>query len=198
MGTMFDTASDPGATFSGLSVEAVAAYGNGKFANYTRAKQQFPNAHVLQIDVSGQGIGDTGDFEPGDMRYSRAGSWAKERIRAGVKRPVLYFSVSHWQEVMASLREAGVSRNDVRIWTAHYNGRPHLCSAACGFGITGTADATQWGSRDAHGTLPSRYAGRNIDVSMTADDFWGGATSSGGGARHHSKKAAHKTAHHGR
>ena len=87
MGTMFDTASDPGATFSGLSVEAVAAYGNGKFANYTRAKQQFPNAHILQIDVSGQGIGDTGDFEPGDMRYSRAGSWAKQRLAAGVKRP---------------------------------------------------------------------------------------------------------------
>ena len=184
MGTMFDTTSDFGATLSGLPVEAVAAYGNGRFANFTRAKQAFPNAHILQIDVSGQGIGDAGDFEPGDMRYSRAGSWAKQRIEAGVKRPVIYFSVSNWQAVMASLREAGVSRNAVRLWTAHYNGRAHLCSSACGFGVTGTADATQWGSADARGTLPSRYAGRNIDVSTTADDFWDGATSSRGHAAH--------------
>jgi peptidoglycan hydrolase-like protein with peptidoglycan-binding domain len=173
MGTMFDTTSDPRATFSGLSVEAVAAYGNGRFANYAAAKQQFPHAHLLEVDVSGQGIGNTGDFEAGDMAFSHAGSWAKGRMAAGVARPVVYFAVSNWPAVMQSLAAAGVSRQHVRVWTAHYNGRPHLCSAACGFGVTGTADATQWGSADARGTLPGPYAGRNIDVSETAGDFWG-------------------------
>jgi peptidoglycan hydrolase-like protein with peptidoglycan-binding domain len=175
MGTMFDTTSDPGATFSGLSVEAVAAYGNGRFANYAAAKQHFPHARLLEVDVSGQGIGNAGDFEAGDMEFSHAGGWAKGRLAAGVVRPVVYFAVSNWRAVMQSLEAAGIPRQRVRVWTAHYNGRPHLCSAACGFGVTGSADATQWGSADARGTLPSPYAGRNIDVSETADDFWSAA-----------------------
>jgi hypothetical protein len=174
MGTMFDTVGDPGRTFAGLTVEAVAAYGNGRFANYTKAKAEFPRAHILEIDVLGEGIGNAGDFEPGDMAPSRAGTWAKSRINAGVSRPVIYFSVSNWSPVMHALQGAAIARDKVRLWTAHYTGRPHLCSAACGpFGVTGTADATQWGSSDAHGTLPPPYGGRNIDVSMTADNFWG-------------------------
>jgi peptidoglycan hydrolase-like protein with peptidoglycan-binding domain len=172
MGTMFDTVNDPARTFAGLPVEAVAAYGNGRFANFAAAKREFPRAHLLEIDVSGQGIGNAGDFEPGDMAYSSAGRWAKQRLDAGVWRPVLYFSVSNWQAVFQSLNAAGVPRSKVRIWTAHYTGRPHLCSSACNRAVSGTADATQWGSPDARGTLPSPYAGHNVDVSITANDFW--------------------------
>lgn len=175
MGTMFDTVSDPKQTFAGLEVEAIAAYGNGNFANFKAAKKEFPHVHVLEIDVSGQSIGNAGDFEVGDMAISHAGSWAKGRIAAGVHRPVIYFSASNWTAIMASLHAAGLKRSDVRIWTAHYTGHPHLCSSACGFGITGHADATQWGSPQAGGTLPPPYAGRNIDVSMTAPNFFGKA-----------------------
>lgn len=174
MGTMLDTVSDLRQTFSGLKVEAVAAYGNGRYANFKEAKKAFPNAHVLEIDVSGEGLGNCGDFEPGDMAYTSAGRWAKERIAAGVHRPVIYFSASNWGAVMQSLKAAGISRKDVRIWTAHYNGKDHLCSSKCGFGITGRADATQWGSSDAAGTLPAKYAGRNIDVSKTSPGFFAG------------------------
>jgi hypothetical protein len=171
MGTMFDTVGDPREVFSGLEVEAVAAYGNGSFANYGKAKAEFPRVPVLEIDVSGEGIGDAGDFERGDMPYSEAGGWAKRRIEAGVHRPVVYFSVSNWPEVKQSLEAAGIHPDQVRLWTAHYTGRAHLCSSACGFGDKPTdhADATQWGSE---GTLPPPYSGRNIDVSMTADDFF--------------------------
>ncbi len=172
MGTMFDTVNDPGGTFAGLEVEAIAAYGNGKFANFKSAKKQFPAAHVLKIDVSGEGIGNVGDFEAGDIPYAEAGSWAKGRIEAGVHRPVVYFSVSNWGAVMASLAAAGLKKSDVRIWTAHYNGVAHLCSAKCGFGVTGRAHATQWGSADAHGTLPDPYNGRVIDVSKTSKAFF--------------------------
>ena len=174
METMFDTTdAHPRDTLAGLQVDAVAAYGNGRFSNFVAAKQEFPTAHVLEIDVSGQGIGNAGDFEAGDMAYAHAGPWAKGRIEAGVSRPVIYFQVSSWQPVMESLEAAGVHRDHVRLWTAHYSGHPHLCSPACGFGVTGTADATQWGSPQARGTLPGPYASRNIDVSSTAADFWG-------------------------
>jgi hypothetical protein len=172
MGTMFDTVSDPKGTFAGLEVEAIAAYGNGSFANFKSAKNEFPAAHVLEIDVNGQGIGDVGDFEAGDMAFSHVGSWAKARIEAGVHRPVIYFSVSNWSTVMGSLRAAGLKKSDVRIWTAHYNGVAHLCSADCGFGVDDHAHATQWGSANAHGTLPPPYTGRAIDVSMTGKGFF--------------------------
>lgn len=179
MGTMLDTVDDPRATFSGLTVEAVAAYGNGRFANYVVAREEFPQAHILQIDVTGQGIGEAGDFEPGDLGYDQVGNWARQRMAAGVWRPVIYFSVSNWGTVVNSLAAAGVPRTSVRLWTAHYNGEPHLCSAACGYGVSDTADATQWASSDAAGTLPAMYAGRNLDVSVTADDFWGPGPSPG-------------------
>jgi hypothetical protein len=169
MGTMFDTVDDPRSTFSGLQVEAVAAYGNGHPTNYPQAKKEFPDVPVLEIDVMGERIGDAGDFETGDMHAQEVGSWAKARIDAGVHRPVAYFPVANWRTVIESLAEAKLARDDVRIWTAHHTGRPHLCSSACGFGVTGTADATQWG---APGYLPAPYHGRNIDVSMTANDFF--------------------------
>ncbi|MDA0178786.1 hypothetical protein OJ997_00645 [Solirubrobacter phytolaccae] len=168
MGTMFDTVGDLSETFKGLEVEAVAAYVNGKFANVAAAKAKFPHAHLLEIDVSGQGVGNAGDFEAGDMPYREAGTWARKRI-AHVHRPVVYFQVSSWTSVIEAL---GPLRDQVRLWTAHYTGRPHLCSSACGFGVHGTADATQWGSAQARGTLPGVYANRNIDVSMTSDTFW--------------------------
>ncbi|HKT82753.1 MAG TPA: hypothetical protein VJQ84_02835 [Solirubrobacterales bacterium] len=174
MGTMLDTVDDPQKTFAGLKFDAVAAYGNGKYANFKAAKKEFPDSHVLEIDVTGEGIGNVGDFELGDIPYSKAGSWAKGRLAAGVHRPVIYFSASRWGEIMQSLKAAGVSRKDVRIWTAHYTGKEHVCSSKCGFGIAGKADATQWGSPPPIGKLPAPYAGRNVDVSKTAPSFFAG------------------------
>jgi hypothetical protein len=172
IGTMFDTSDDPGLTFNGLAVVAVAAYGNGSFANHAKAVAAFPNARLLKIDVKGEHIGDTGDFEPGDMAIEHVGPWAKQRIGAGIQRPVVYFSVSRWGAAMQSLAAVGLSRSDVRIWTAHYNGKAHLCSSACDSAVIGTADATQWASPQKPGTLPQEFHGRNLDISMTAGDFW--------------------------
>ena len=42
MGTMFDTVGDPAQTFHGLTVEAVAAYGNGHFPTTTRPRPSSP------------------------------------------------------------------------------------------------------------------------------------------------------------
>lgn len=182
MGIMFDTVNDPRQTFAGLKMDAVAAYANGKFANFKAAKKEFPNTHVIEIDVTGEGIGNCGDFEEGDIPHTRAGAWAKERLAAGVHRPILYFSSSHWGEIMSSLKAAGVSRKDVRIWTAHYTGKEHICSPACKkLGITGKADATQWGSPEPKNTLPPHLADRHLDVSKTGPGFFDGKP--GGGPR---------------
>lgn len=172
---MFDTSDDPATVLAGLQVEAVAAYANGRYANYTAAARAFPTAHLLEIDVAGQRVGNAGDFEQGDMPYSEVGPWASARLSQGVVRPVIYFQVSSWAPVMQSLASAGVSRTQVRLWTAHYNGQPHLCSPACGFGVEQAVDATQWASPQAAGTVPSTFGSRNIDVSLTADAFWGPA-----------------------
>ncbi len=132
------------------------------------AREEFPHVPILEIDVIDEHVGNAGDFEAGDMAYSEAREWAKNRLQAGVHRPVVYFSVSNWGAVKESLAAAGVPRGEVRIWTAHYTGRPHLCAAECGLGDF-HADATQWGSP---GTLPPPYEGRNMDVSMTAENFF--------------------------
>jgi hypothetical protein len=182
MGIMFDTVNDPRQTFAGLKMDAVAAYANGKYANFKAAKREFPKTHVIEIDVTGEGIGNCGDFEEGDIPYSRAGAWAKQRLAAGVHRPIIYFSASRWGEIMASLKAAGVSRKDVRIWTAHYTGKEHICSPACPkLGITGKADATQWGSPEPKNTLPPHLADRHLDVSKTGPGFFDGKP--GGGPR---------------
>jgi hypothetical protein len=175
MGTMLDTSDDPASTFHGLHVQAVAAYANGSTANFERAKAGFPHVHLLKIDVLNAGVGNCGDFEAGDIRFAHAGGWAKGRLQARIWRPVLYFSVSNWGAAMSSLHASGIQRGDVRIWTAHYNGRRHICSAQCTPGLPGTADATQWGSAQSHGTLPPELHGRNVDVSETSDAFWGRA-----------------------
>ena len=122
----------------------------------------------------GAGIGNTGDFEPGDMALDHAGRWAAGRIAAGVWRPVIYFSIGSWDPIAASLKAAGVSRSDIRIWSAHYTGREHLCTSACQGTFTGTADATQWGSPKPKNTLPPAYASRNVDISKNeSSNFWG-------------------------
>ena len=191
---MFDTAaSDPASNFSGLKVEAVAAYGNGRTIrpNFEQARSSFPHVPMLEIDVMNAGIGNAGDFENGDMQYSEAGSWSRGRIAKGVHRPVVYFSVSAWPAIRQSLASAGVSRSDVRLWTAHYSGRAHLCSSVCG--LTGTtADATQWCDP---ATAPPEYRNKDIDVSMTADDFFSAPTHSHHPHEHHEHEH-HEHAHH--
>jgi len=188
MGTMLDTSGDPRATFSGLPFDAIAAYVNGSYDNYQAARAAFPGRPVLAIDVLGQGVGDTGDFEPHAMNPAEAGTWAKKRMSAGIHRPVVYFSVGNWPIISASLGRAGVSRSEVRIWTSHYGHGKHLCTAHCGFGFTGTADATQWSDPTY---LPPPYAGRHLDISLTAPDFFQSAPANHASHGHGKRRRGH-------
>jgi hypothetical protein len=72
--------------------------------------------------------------------------------------------LSNASSLLNTLAGAGIKRSDIRLWTAHYTFKPHRCTAACGFGFTGTADATQW---------TDKSLGRNLDESLCDDEFLG-------------------------
>ena len=143
---------------------AVAGYVNGRWPTYNELVAKFPKAHVLGIAVTSWADAECLDVEPGDATPAVAGAWVKRQEARGVKRPVVYTSVSQAKALIDALAVLGIRRGDVRLWTAHYTGTPHLCSSACGFGFTGTADATQW---------TDKAYGRSLDASLVADGFFG-------------------------
>lgn len=148
------------------NAEAVAGYVGGKWPTYPELVKRFPKAHKLSIAVTSTEDAECLDVEPGDASNIQAPAWVKRQQARGVKKPVVYTSVSNAPALIATLAKAGVKRTDIRLWTAHYTGRPHLCSSACGFGFKFTADATQY---DDHAF------GRSLDVSLCSDAFFGTA-----------------------
>src|SRR6266487_4563491 len=68
------------------------------------------------------------DVEPGDATNADAPAWVKRQIARGVYRPVVYTSLSNVNALLRALAAAGISRPQVRLWTAHYTGREHLCA----------------------------------------------------------------------
>ncbi len=139
---------------------AVAAYKDGAYANVDEARKRFPHARIVSIAVFASHVGEALDIETGDASPSQAAAWVKRQQKRGVKRPIVYANLSTMPVVLKALRAAGISRTDVRVWTAHYTGRPHLCGKGCGLGTT--ADATQWSTN-------SRY-----DESLCSPRFWRG------------------------
>lgn len=101
---------------------------------------RFPAARHLSISVHGMPA-DCADVENGAMT-----SWKGYTVG--------YCSVSSVNFLVA---RDGRPR---KLWTAHYNHQPHLCSPDCWPGLVTTADATQWND-------PGAY-----DESQCADDFF--------------------------
>src|SRR5438067_2070247 len=127
--------------------QAVAGYVNGRWPTYSEVVRRWPKAKHLSIAVTAHADADCLDVEPGDAPNSAAPGWVKRQIARGVHRPVVYTSVSNAVALLKTLANAGIKRNQIRLWTAHYSGREHLCGPACGFGLQTTADATQWTDR---------------------------------------------------
>jgi hypothetical protein len=143
--------------------EAVAGYIGGKWPTYGELVQKFPKAHRLSIAVASHFDAECLDIEPFDATNAVAAGWVKRQQQRGVKRPVVYTSVSNAHALLATLSEAGISRRDVRLWTAHYTHNPHLCGPRCGFGMTTTADATQY---------TNTVQGRTLDASLCNAGFF--------------------------
>jgi hypothetical protein len=142
---------------------AVAGYVDGNFANYDELVKRFRKARHLSIAVQADADADCLDVEPGDAVPAQAPRWFHQQKARGLARPCFYTSVSAAEPLIGLLAGAGIPRSTYRLWTAHYTNRPHLCNAACGFGMLTTADATQW---------TDTALGRNLDQSECQDSFF--------------------------
>jgi hypothetical protein len=142
---------------------AVAGYVGGNWPTYLQLRKRFPHARRLSIAVNAGEPAECLDVEPGDATADQAAEWVRRQIGRGVKRPVVYTSVSAAQDLVARLDAAGLVRKAYRLWTAHYTGHPHICGPQCGFGMRVHADATQY---------TDRALGRNLDESLCTTDFW--------------------------
>ena len=145
-----------------VNAQAVAGYVGGFWPTYKTLALEFPNAKLLSIAVNARQDAECLDVEQGDARPDQAAAWVKRQKGLGVKTPVVYCSVSQAGLLLRTLAKAGISRADVRLWTAHYTFKPHLCSSSCGFGDI-KADATQW---------TDRALGRNLDQSLCSPGFF--------------------------
>lgn len=142
---------------------AVAAYVNGRWPTFPHLAVEFPHAHRLSIAVTAEADADCLDIEAGDASPAQAPAWVRRQIARGVKRPVVYCSVSDARTVLGVLKASGIKRSQIRLWTAHYTFRQHRCSSACGFGMPTTADATQF---------TDKALDRNLDCSLVSDGFF--------------------------
>ncbi|HEY2278003.1 MAG TPA: hypothetical protein VGI00_06585 [Streptosporangiaceae bacterium] len=143
----------------------VAGYINGNFVTFGQLSGMFPNARHLSIAVTAEANADALDVEPGDATAGQMPAWFRRQKARGVARPVIYASVSCMTTgILPVLKQAGIARSDVRLWSAHYTDAEHLCGpGSCGE-MPVQADATQW----------TKHAlGRNLDQSVLAGNFFG-------------------------
>ena len=142
--------------------EAVAGYVNGSWPTFAEVKRRWPHAKHLSIAVTSSANAECLDVEPGDATPADAPGWVKRQRERGVKRPVIYCSLSMVLPVLKALAAAGIERHEIRLWTAHYTGTAHRCTPACGLGMPTTADATQF-TDHSHGA--------NLDESLCSPEF---------------------------
>jgi hypothetical protein len=145
--------------------DAYAGYVQGAFQTFAALQRLFApgGAHLLSIAVFASGDADCLDIESGDATVAQAPGWVKRQLARGAHRPCLYTSVSNMDALVSALGGAGISRTEVRLWSAHYGQGKHICGpSTCG--LTGHAcDGTQW--TDA-------ALGRSLDESILLNDFF--------------------------
>jgi hypothetical protein len=152
--------------------QAVAGYGGvrNRYQSFWWFQQDYPSARHVFICCSALDDGPDGhqdvalDVEQCDASPSEAVGWVRRQWTHGITRPILYAPLVLMQQVLIDLAGASISRNDVRIWSAHPTGTEHRCTAACGYGMPAApVDATQY---------VWNPDGVNIDISQLADDFF--------------------------
>ena len=143
---------------------AVAGYVDGIFKTFHMLKTTHPHSWRLPIAVFAEHDATCLDIENGDAFPTQAADWVKRQHKRGIKLPVVYTSVSGMDSLLEILKDAGIKRSEVRVWTAHYTFTPHLCGPhSCNELRSTTADATQW---------TDTALGRNLDESMLHKHFF--------------------------
>lgn len=103
-------------------VEIYPAYVDGLYANVKAVRKRFPHALVPTITVNGQNKADIVDQENGDATPAGAAA----AVKAG-RVHTIYCSVSQIAANATALHKLGLGPN-IPIWTAHYTGKPHICT----------------------------------------------------------------------
>ena len=151
------------------NAEAVAGYVDGNWPTFKQVQVKFPKARKLSIAVAAQADADCLDVEPRDATNAQAAAWVRRQWARGVKRPVLYTSVSNWIPLAAELHNAGIYHRpwgkSYKRWSAHYTFSPHRCGRKCGMPGWSKAGATQW---------TDKALGRNLDESLCGRSFFRG------------------------
>jgi hypothetical protein len=151
--------------------DAYLGYVDGHWPDYDTEVKKFTSAHIIGLTVLYVDEGMGADIEAGALDPNQAGAYAQERIAAGVNRPILYSSISVIPLMEASVLEAGLTRDKVRLLSAHYGLGNHICGpATCQYFGKGTpdCDGTQW--TDAAPGLK----GTTIDQSALQTNFFDG------------------------
>lgn len=146
---------------------AYASYvdgGIGDQPNHAAVVAAHPGAHHLSVALSAEHDADCLDVEPHAASPADVLPWAGRQGRRGVRRPVVYASVSVMREEIWPL--VAHAPGALRLWTAHYGEGEHICGpASCGE-LSTDADGTQW-------TDAFRTPGGVVDMSLLRDDFFG-------------------------
>ncbi len=152
---MFDTVT-PAAIgrLASTSPDAVAGYVDGRYRDLTQLENAYPGHHHMGIAVTARDDAECLDIETGDATPWDAPGWVRRQHARGVARPCLYANESTMPTVKVVLQRAGIERQAVRLWMAHYNG---VTDVPAGF--------------DAH-QYTDHWEGRNVDASMCLDDFF--------------------------
>lgn len=147
--------------------KAVAGYVDGKWQTFPELVKRFPNARKVSIAVSAANQARCLDIEAQDATVEQAGFWVRNQWARGVKRPILYTSVSNWKALDAALKAQGIKRRpygkSYHRWSAHYTGKAHRCGRRHGMPGFFLAGATQW---------TDKALGRNLDESKCARSFF--------------------------
>lgn len=136
----------------------VAAYANGRFANYPQARSLFPGKPVVSISVNGahHQLAHVLDIEGGDATIRDFLPWATAMANQGVVRPTAYASLG----TATKLLELQPLGRIADLWVAHWTGSPHTVA------LRGANVVAVQFSAPGHGS-----AG-HYDVSAVYDDTW--------------------------
>lgn len=152
---------------------AYLGYVDGTWPTAKELAKAFPGKRYVLLTVTGATLAADGcDIEERDLTVSDGARWARQKLnREPLSRPVLYSSVTKMEDILTALAAWKISRDQVRLLSAHWGAGRHICGPrSCGR-VSVYMDGTQWTNM-----YPGRDGQGLVDMSVLADGFFGSWT----------------------